>query len=63
MQLCIYFTVCALPPETGPCRASIPRYAYNPASGQCELFIYGGCEANENNFKSLSKCEEICKNV
>ncbi|XP_011873052.1 PREDICTED: kunitz-type serine protease inhibitor-like isoform X2 [Vollenhovia emeryi] len=55
--------LCQLPVEGGTCRAYITRYAYNPATGQCERFIYTGCGANENNFKSRPKCEETCKNV
>jgi len=35
-------TVCSLPSETGMCRAHIPSYFYNSASGQCETFVYGG---------------------
>lgn len=55
--------VCLLPMKTGPCRANILRYAYNSASGQCEQFIYGGCHANANNFKTISECEMTCKTI
>ncbi|KAG5346716.1 CSTI inhibitor, partial [Acromyrmex charruanus] len=56
-------SICLLPINSGPCRASIPRYAYNSASGQCEQFIYGGCDANANNFKTMSECELACKTI
>ena len=53
--------VCALPKEIGRCRAAWPRYYYNPASSQCEKFIYGGCRGNANNFHSQEACMEYCK--
>ncbi|XP_077265979.1 PI-actitoxin-Afv2a-like [Temnothorax americanus] len=56
-------SVCLLPIERGTCKAYITRYAYNAASGQCERFIYTGCDANANNFKSMNKCEETCINI
>ncbi|XP_012054158.1 PREDICTED: trypsin inhibitor-like [Atta cephalotes] len=59
----LYPSLCLLPMNTGPCRAEIPRYAYNSASGQCEQFIYGGCHANANNFKTISECEMTCKTI
>mmetsp|Transcript_25913 Transcript_25913/g.42352 ORF Transcript_25913/g.42352 Transcript_25913/m.42352 type:complete len:146 (+) Transcript_25913:1320-1757(+) len=52
--------ICMLPPVVGPCRAHIPRYFYNPATGQCEQFFYGGCMGNENNFQTVAKCESEC---
>ncbi|XP_043517651.1 kappaPI-actitoxin-Avd3b-like [Frieseomelitta varia] len=51
---------CLLPLDVGVCRSSQPRYGYNPETNQCELFMYGGCEGNENNFETLEKCHEIC---
>ncbi|CAI5778610.1 papilin-like isoform X2 [Podarcis lilfordi] len=53
--------ICKLPKETGPCKAAMPRYYYNPATKTCEVFVYGGCEGNENRFESLSECEHACK--
>eukprot|EP01083_Nonionella_stella_P293443 997922_1 len=52
--------ICSIPKETGPCRAAIPRYYFNINSGQCEIFTYGGCRGNENNFNTLSECERSC---
>ncbi|XP_028414131.1 agrin-like isoform X2 [Dendronephthya gigantea] len=46
--------------EVGPCRANIPRYFYNRVSKMCELFYYGGCHGNSNNFATLDKCERSC---
>ena len=45
---------CVARPVTGPCLAYIPRYFYNTTSLKCELFIYGGCQGNRNNFETLT---------
>ena len=52
--------ICSLPPETGPCRGYFPRYYYDGASQSCEIFIYGGCDGNPNNFQSLPECLSVC---
>ena len=51
---------CHQPPFTGPCRGAFPRYFYNTTSEKCEKFIYGGCNANDNNFFTLHECQEQC---
>ncbi|XP_030388732.1 kunitz-type serine protease inhibitor B1-like isoform X2 [Gopherus evgoodei] len=53
--------ICRLPPKTGPCEALIPRFFYNPASRTCESFIYGGCQGNGNNFRTLPECQRACR--
>ena len=52
--------ICRLPSEVGRCRASVPRWFYDHDNGQCTQFTYGGCEGNENNFKSREECESSC---
>ncbi|XP_072852588.2 protease inhibitor 1 [Pogona vitticeps] len=52
--------ICRLPPDVGPCKAYVKRYFYNVTSHKCELFIYGGCQGNQNNFESLEKCQDKC---
>ena len=49
--------MCELPPEEGPCKASLRQYYFDRNTGQCQEFIYGGCNGNANRF--LTKCE--CK--
>ena len=52
--------LCYLPVRVGPCRARMPRYFYNKATRKCELFYYGGCLGNQNNFLSLKECNSKC---
>ncbi|CAF2981569.1 unnamed protein product [Rotaria socialis] len=51
---------CNLPKMTGPCRASFPRFFYNPATQSCESFVYGGCRGNKNNFNTKVECDLAC---
>ncbi|XP_054461404.1 tissue factor pathway inhibitor 2 isoform X1 [Anoplopoma fimbria] len=51
---------CLLQVDQGPCRAEIERYYYNTITQKCELFMYGGCQGNANNFKSYEECQKSC---
>ena len=53
--------ICSLTPETGPCEAYMPRYFHNQTSGQCDKFIYGGCQGNSNSFPTFEICQEKCR--
>lgn len=53
--------VCQQPVDPGPCRASIQRYAYNASTQRCEMFIYGGCQGNSNNFDRIEDCQQRCE--
>ncbi|XP_074744457.1 uncharacterized protein LOC141951747 [Strix uralensis] len=53
--------ICHLPPVPGPCRGFFPRYAYNPATGTCQPFIYSGCGGNANNFRTVEECQWVCQ--
>ncbi|KAL4238992.1 hypothetical protein ACF0H5_003696 [Mactra antiquata] len=46
-------------PEIG-CLAYMRRWRYDPESGNCENFIYGGCGGNANNFETLEACDDKC---
>uniref|UniRef100_A0A8C7WRZ5 BPTI/Kunitz inhibitor domain-containing protein n=1 Tax=Oryzias sinensis TaxID=183150 RepID=A0A8C7WRZ5_9TELE len=37
------------------------RYFYNFKKGRCEIFIYGGCGGNQNNFKTEQECLRRCR--
>ena len=52
--------MCFQPIVTGPCRAAMPRYAFNAAVGRCVRFLYGGCQGNQNNFTTMRACQRAC---
>lgn len=54
---------CLLQSETGSCRAIQPKYFYDSQTGVCEVFGYGGCGGNQNNFQTIEECENRCGNV
>ncbi|CAH8499270.1 unnamed protein product [Heterobilharzia americana] len=56
-----YNNICDLESEPGICRAYFKRYFYNKSSGECEKFVYGGCEGNANNFQTLEECLRTCE--
>ncbi|XP_045914427.1 tissue factor pathway inhibitor 2 [Micropterus dolomieu] len=64
----LFYNVLALPPkgvcllqvDEGPCRGDIERYYYNTITQKCEVFSYGGCKGNANNFNSYPECHKTC---
>ncbi|XP_074535939.1 kunitz-type protease inhibitor 2 [Halichoeres trimaculatus] len=54
---------CRLPMKIGPCRASFPKFYYEPTNKSCQSFTYGGCQANGNMFDSQEECENVCNGV
>ncbi|XP_022594186.1 papilin-like [Seriola dumerili] len=54
---------CRLPKKVGSCRAAFPKFYYNVMNQSCRSFVYGGCEANANNFDSQEECEATCSGV
>nr|XP_053774818.1 tissue factor pathway inhibitor-like isoform X1 [Desmodus rotundus] len=53
---------CLLEQDEGICRALLLRYFYNNESKHCELFFYGGCLGNKNNFQTEEECKNTCEN-
>ncbi|XP_037777452.1 kunitz-type protease inhibitor 2-like [Penaeus monodon] len=51
---------CFEPVLTGRCRAFIPSYYFDPLSGACDCFVYGGCGGNNNRFNTLEECMTTC---
>ncbi|XP_032301596.1 tissue factor pathway inhibitor isoform X3 [Coturnix japonica] len=47
--------------DPGICRGFFSRYFYNKETKKCELFMYGGCLGNRNNFRSLEECQATCQ--
>lgn len=59
-ELRIFNELCAMREDPGPCKAIKERYFFNVDTGSCELFDYGGCGGNDNNFETMEACVEIC---
>ncbi len=55
---------CVLPcdqlPHRGPCHAYLVRYYYDKNDETCKTFIFGGCDANDNNFATFELCMASC---
>ncbi|XP_010001170.1 PREDICTED: amyloid-like protein 2 isoform X4 [Chaetura pelagica] len=56
-------SVCSQEALTGPCRAVMPRWYFDPNKRKCIRFIYGGCGGNRNNFESEEYCMAVCKKM
>ena len=58
----LYFSArCFLPKDPGPCKKHVPSYYYDKTTSQCQFFSYGGCEGNQNRFKSVDECSDSCE--
>ncbi|XP_056003343.1 eppin-like [Ostrea edulis] len=53
--------VCSQPQVVGPCAAAFRNWWYNRFTNRCEVFIYGGCQGNENNFVTEAECLGRCR--
>jgi hypothetical protein len=51
---------CELPMDIGPCDGVCPRWYYDATLGRCELFMWGCCGGNANNFETQADCENAC---
>jgi hypothetical protein len=51
---------CSLERHQGYCRDEILRYYYDAEAKKCQHFIYTGCGGNENNFETITDCENEC---
>ncbi|KAI8441516.1 hypothetical protein MSG28_015104 [Choristoneura fumiferana] len=52
----------ALPTLCGSDHRPRLKFAINTDENECIEFVYGGCDGNGNNFKTLDECEAACKN-
>lgn len=57
-QDCASSEKCKLKPESGPCKAAIPRYYYDQKDKKCKQFTWGGC--GKEYFKTKEECEKDC---
>ncbi|XP_055390548.1 thrombin inhibitor hemalin-like [Condylostylus longicornis] len=56
----VIWNQCSQLPNTGPCLSFLPRYFYNTGTNNCERFIFGGCQGNDNNFMTYDECMSTC---
>ncbi|VDN26982.1 unnamed protein product [Cylicostephanus goldi] len=55
--------VCKLPREQGNCGTYSNRWWFNAKTGNCEEFIYSGCQGNSNNFETYKECQDYCRDA
>lgn len=51
---------CFLPKDPGSCKLCVTRWYFDTKTFQCEPFVYGGCNGNENNFENHVECVQRC---
>ena len=51
---------CHLPKVAGDCRMHILSWFFDPQTGDCMQFVFGGCGGNENRFSSQEECRNTC---
>ena len=51
---------CLMPKDPGPCKAYYEKYFYNSEANACQIFGWGGCGGNDNQFQSLEECQSFC---
>ncbi|GIY82047.1 hypothetical protein CEXT_237361 [Caerostris extrusa] len=47
--------ICNMMVLQGPCKKYEMNYAYDDNTGQCRLFLYGGCLGNQNRFPTFKR--------
>ena len=55
-----YTDTCSQKRDAGICPGNVPRFYFDKKIGRCQLFTYGGCGGNSNNFASLVDCVANC---
>ncbi|XP_054715702.1 probable chitinase 10 isoform X1 [Uloborus diversus] len=51
---------CYQRPERGSCDSRKTRYYYDSETQSCKVFVWSGCEGNQNRFKTREMCESTC---
>ncbi|XP_012689577.2 protein AMBP-like [Clupea harengus] len=53
--------VCEAAPDSGPCFGMSQRFHYNTSLKACQVFNFGGCLGNQNNFVTEKECLQSCR--
>ena len=53
--------ICSLEVSAGDCSGLEIRYYYDIETEDCQPFNFSGCQANQNNFRTLEACLDLCK--
>ncbi|XP_036328515.1 male accessory gland serine protease inhibitor-like isoform X1 [Rhagoletis pomonella] len=61
-----YAHICGQPPKANgdgliECATYIPSWIYDASRNECLLFVYNGCEGNDNRFGTMEECEQKCR--
>lgn len=59
-RTCPNIPPCKQAPWVGSGKAAIERWYYDVTEKICKTFIWGGADANDNNFASQARCEATC---
>ncbi|XP_029981701.1 tissue factor pathway inhibitor-like isoform X2 [Sphaeramia orbicularis] len=51
---------CFSPADRGTCDGSSRRFAFNPDTRRCHMFVFSGCGGNQNNFSHRRHCMRKC---
>lgn len=52
--------ICNLSINRGGCQAKLRRFYFDNRDETCKLFVFGGCQGNENNFETMKECLLNC---
>ena len=57
--------ICSMSADPGPCHPQDPahffnRFYFNSSTSTCQVFFYGGCGGNHNNFQRRADCLAFC---
>lgn len=51
---------CPLSKDRGSCRNYTVKWFYDMEYGGCSRFWYGGCDGNDNRFRTIEECKSTC---
>ncbi len=47
----------------GNCGSYTTRWWFNAGTGNCEEYLYSGCQGNDNNFGTYTDCQDFCRDT